>query len=311
VGVSSADPLSTGVLFKSGYREHVYKGTWTGANVAAGALGGTYILTAVSTDYVEYTFFGTGIEFHTSHAYSPFTATVLLDGSAYSGSATVAYNGGTVPTWTGGVFTCGGTNGASLQISSLTLGVHTVRLIKSTPTDSVYFTGVSVITPIHAVKSNLYADLQNTLPVGSCSLMDSRTTSAIKESTPAKKAWVQAFGLTASPSTSVVLWLPIADLSTTIKTGNGAIEVTVMLFATSSVTSYTAAFSVMVDGERHPSFLSAARYLYSGAYDTITYSMILPVSAGVHKVDAVWWSENTGLTISAQGIRRSMTVKEL
>jgi hypothetical protein len=310
VGVASADPLSTGILFKSGYREHVYKGTWTGANVAAASLGGTYIITAITTDYVEYTFFGTGIEFHTSYAGSPFTATVLLDGSAYSGSATVAYNGGTVPTWTGGVFTCGGTNGASLQISSLTLGVHTVRLIKSTPTDSLYFTGVSVITPIHSTKSNLYADRQNTLTVGSCSLMDSRATSPIKEILPAKKAWAQAVGIAPAPTTTSTS-APIPDMSVTIKTSGGPIEVIYAVSAYLSASSSPAYFAPFVDG------MTASGYLVvSGSSSSVATAgtcsgvVIVPVAAGTHKVD-IYWGTDGGVTVTNPGTRRILTVREL
>jgi len=315
IGQSSIDPLSTGCLFKANSRELVYVGAnWVSPLVLnTPSLSGFHANTPTNGEYFEYTFFGTGVEIHTTYNVSIWTASVQVDGVSYSGAATLGYVSTPVPTWTGGVFTTGGGRGASLQISGLTLGAHKVRLTKTTATDFMYITGVSVITPIHAVKSNLYADLQNTLPVGSCSLTDSRKTSMVKEILPAQKAWAQAVGVASGPSTTAAYAspVPMPDMSVTVSTSGGALDI-----------GFVATLSNNISGGGNVFVFIYVNGVPCGVPITLittvatqlivsTNRVIVPCAKGVHKVDMYWASSNGSPVSTAYGTSRILTVQEL
>ena len=200
-----------------------------------------------------------------------------------------------------------------IKYSGLTLGVHKIKIIINSGTQFMYSDVVDIITPIHAVKSNLYADMQNTLPVGSCALTDSRKTSAVKEILPSQKAWVQAVGIASGATTTSASGVPVPDMSVTIKTSGRPILISYCICGYTGATSSPIYVAPYVDG-----VLSQAGIwmVISGDHSTAatssacSNSFVVPVSAGVHKVDLMWCTDS-GVTATTGGQRRTLTVQEL
>lgn len=74
-----------------------------------------------------------------------------------------------------------------IEFTGLSLGLHTITIQRSAGTGNFGFGGVFVITPIHSARSSSPADLQNTLPVGSCALSDSRLTGMVESEQPKRR----------------------------------------------------------------------------------------------------------------------------
>jgi hypothetical protein len=310
VGNSTAgiETISQGVLRKEiSQREAVYVGGGWALPVIypATAVGGWQTYTGTATQYFEYTFFGTGFEVR-SYSQSGSTWTIQVDG-AYP-SAVTYYGGFNSYTAGSGALTSNAsTAGSGYRVVGLTLGVHKVKVALTSGT-YIYTEALDIITPIHAVKSNLYADLQNTLPVGSCSLMDSRKTSMIKEILPAQKAWAQAVGL-ATVTTSAGSGVPMPDMSITIKTSGGPLFISYCAGVSTDAVGGQVPISIYVDGV-------ATGFQKNMRTQVASYSIptgdqaIVPVSAGTHKVDLYWFYASGGTAATATAMR-NLTVQEL
>lgn len=160
--------ISTGVLKKMPLREYLYVDVgagWaiSGVDTVSFDCGFNLNTNAVG-DYVEYTFFGTGIEI-TGLAQPSLVSnfTISIDGSSnLSGFTTNLLQTSTGPTFTPstGVFT--GTPAAQekykISVSGLTLGAHTIRVTQNTAATPLYLDGFDIITPIH-VSHNIAGSL--------------------------------------------------------------------------------------------------------------------------------------------------------
>ena len=299
--------MSSGVLSKCPVRELVYVGTFGGGvvnNTANDSPFGWAVTSSTATDYVQYTFFGSGFELMATISTGPSVWTVWVDGSQYLGSATA----NTGSSWSAPAWTM--TNQSRLKVTGLSLGVHTVKLVLSGTFTNARLCAFSVITPIHAVKSNLYADLQNTLPVGSCSLTDSRKTSLIKEQLPQVKSFAQAIGVTSGPTVTSSSLIPAADLSTSLKTNGGPVEISYNASMYHSVAATLCTCQVYVDGAAvvTPKVVSSpgagATYVFE-----VSDSIILTLSAGYHKIDCYVATGASTLTLCTTD--RSLVVREL
>lgn len=310
VGNSTAgiETISQGVLRKEiSQREAVYVGGGWALPVIypATAVGGWQTYTGTATQYFEYTFFGTGFEVR-SYSQSGSTWTIQVDG-AYP-SAVTYYGGFNSYTAGSGALTSNAsTAGSGYRVVGLTLGVHKVKVALTSGT-YIYTEALDIITPIHAVKSNLYADLQNTLPVGSCSLMDSRKTSMIKEILPAQKAWAQAVGL-ATVTTSAGSGVPMPDMSITIKTSGGPLFISYCAGVSTDAVGGQVPISIYVDGVT-TGFQKNMRTQVASYSIPTGDQAIVPVSAGTHKVDLYWFYASGGTAATATAMR-NLTVQEL
>jgi hypothetical protein len=310
--------VGTGVLRKNNTRENVYVGTWLGPTLdVPNQDSGFWVRTLVATSYGQYTFFGTGIVLSGCCAGGvAANSSITIDGvSNLSGYTTSLVQSSTGITWTASTGAIGGTSAVTgyfrVSISGLPLGVHTFKVVQNTTTDTCYIGALDIITPIHSTKSNLYADLQNTLPVGSCSLMDSRKTSMIKESLPAQKAWAQAVGIATTATISVInTFVPMPDMSTTIKTSGSPVYISFFVNTQSLGGTMDLYFAIFVDGiQKAP---VSNQYLENGTYvdhGTSSGSMIVPLSSGVHKVDLYWKAPSTNGQV--MGSDRILTVQEI
>jgi hypothetical protein len=308
--------ISKGVLRKVNTREMVYVGSWSFLSLDPAYESGYSSYTAdATTSYFEYTFFGTGFNFRCQGGTGAGATswTVSLDGpsntnwSAYTSSI----SSGTTATWTASSGTLSVPTAAAkfaLFVSGLPLGFHKIRFQKASGAYNTYFESLDIITPIHSYKSNLYADIQNTLPVGSNSLMDSRKTSMIKESLPAQKAWAQAVGIFSDPTQSSTTKIPLTDMSVTIKTNGGPLKIDYTVCIKHDGVGQSMRTAVYVDGVA----VTGDKIIHQQVANLISIlsdSVIVPVSAGVHKVD-VYWSTSTS-TATAFGTNRNLTVQEL
>jgi hypothetical protein len=267
--------------------------------------GGWAVRSSTIGETYSYTFWGTGFDL-TGHGSSGVASgTISIDGSLYTGAASVT----NTATWTPGTSTFTLASAACdgrIRVTGLSLGLHKVTLTVAA-VQSLNIPNIDIITPIHSTKSTLYADLQNTLPVGSCSLMDSRKTSLIKETLPSQKAWAQAVGVTSGPTTTSTSAVPLTDLSTTVKTSGGMLDISYSVTQMHSTGGQVNFFVVFVNGLQQGVHRSMTA---PGTNYPLTVSdrIIVPVSAGVHKVDVYWWT--SAATATAQTTQRSLLVQE-
>jgi len=332
VGTVGVPNISTGVVRKNNTREVSYvNGTggtsdWTiGIDVVNEASG--FSMTSDRTNaYADFIFFGTGVDFRYFAATNRSSSIqISLQNLSTNGSllaatttnfATATFSQYGIGSFTSstGILSQNGTNtgGSGLRISGLPLALYKIRVLNNTASSFVSVTNFDIITPIHSAKSNVYADLQNTLPIGSCAISDNRKTSAIKEALPVQKAWAQAIGTTPSPSpgvtTTATTFVPCPDMSVTLKTNGGRLRIAYSICTLHSVSGASQEFQIYVDGVA----VGTEKYtLAPGVSASVDTSDVIsiPVSAGVHKVELYWHTSSGILT----GYRdyRTLLVEEL
>ena len=170
--------ISQGVIRKQASREMIYVGAgWTASlGPFSTVAGGNRTLTSTASDYIEYTFYGTGF-IHQGNVNTGQDFLTQIDGNALtaanfpsvtvSTSANYTYNNSTGRTTTGA-----NANNVTLAVTGLSLGVHTVRFTNQVASN-YQMHNFDIITPIHTYNTK----------VGSLSLLDTRKTSPIQEKT--------------------------------------------------------------------------------------------------------------------------------
>lgn len=301
--------VSAGVLRKIGMREVVYTGTWSTAIAANDNRFDSAFNTQTSTSAstFSYQFFGTGIEWNgaTAAGAPAWNVTVTIDGST-------SYTGVLMQTGSGLSFSAGVITGTSsadgkmrLRITGLSLGSHTIKITTSTST-FVYSDSFDIITPIHSTKTNFQSDIQNTLPVGSCAISDNRKLTPSKDALPAQKAWAQASGVTSSPTTTATALVPMPDMSVSVKTGVGMLDIRFVAALTSNTTAANYC-QIFVDGNPVGNQIGTSEFS-AGFLINYSNSILVPVGAGTHKVD-VYWYTSAG-TLTAFTTLRNLQVRE-
>jgi hypothetical protein len=339
---SGTDTIATGVMRKGGIREFIYvDGTggnsWatTTAQLTPTHPGGWEMGSNHLNSYIEYTFVGTGFDFRFSPAANrstniAVTLNTVAVNASYPGAAGITYSVyGTGATFGGGaanttaLLSTVGSNildqndassivGAGFRISGLPFGKYTLRFNQAAASTANTYLEVNcldIITPIHSAKSNLYADLQNTLPVGSNAISDNRKTTPIKETLPSQKAWAQAWGVVASPTLSGTSSLPMPDMSVTIKTSGGALDISYMASLLNPTLSANYIL-VLVDGVRPYTNYSLASTTVANTWHVLSDQFIYPVAAGTHKIE-LYWQQSAAGTLQNDATQRHLVVKEL
>jgi hypothetical protein len=310
VASSDLGAISTGTLRKSISREFVYveggTGTtnWTHSVVDTNWLGAAYVSTDRQNAYFEYTFFGTGFDLRTiSDTNRSSSQTVSLNGvalnSSYPGAGSI-----NVSTYGAGI-NFGGqsadssyllsavanseldTNNATVTnggftVSGLPLGLYTLKVNNNTASTYQLWSAIDVITPIHSPDSQEPMNLQNTLPVGSQAIGDLRGFGDIDSLDIPN--WSKVNNIT-SATTTAGIFVPIADMSTVIKTSGNPIEIIFDAQWYQTVAS-TVFFAMYVDGalvEEWAINPGASNKQYA---DTFYHKM--PVSKGVHHIQIFW-----------------------
>lgn len=323
--IAGFNTINTGLLRKQAVRELVYTGTWTGPTIGPATWSGGFYLTdsAASGNAAQYTFYGTAFECRID-APTGTNLTFTIDGSnllsvsnsspvggiGWTGSLAMGGYGGSATTTlsSGNITYSSGSTSAGVWVTGLPLGLHTVKVSSNntTPFDVLAF---DIATPIHSVKSNLYADLQNTLPVGSNAISDDRQIQPVKSALPATKAWAQALGVVNGPTVTTSATVPVPDLSCTIKTSGGPLKISynIVYFPAASVNAYATSY-IYVDGVVYGSGKLQQASTTSQQDLLLTDSLIVPVAAGVHRVEILWLA--TGGNATASGTARNLTVEE-
>lgn len=307
---AGASTVGAGILRKSSLREFVYTGSGWTLDTNLGSVAGWRTMNETALSVASCTFFGTGFEFRFSTPTVSSTATLAVDGSTNLSSFTTgSYGNVTSFVASTGVITSNGTGsyGNGVKVSGLTLGLHTVTFtVNSTLTSYWGIEALDIITPIHSVRSNIYTDLQNTLPIGSCSFSDDRLFTPIAQALPAQKAWAQAVAVAVTPSTTSTTSIPMPDMSCSVRTSGGALKLSFVtqVYIGSIANAY---FQFYVDGV--PVGVNIAYYQSTaGGLTVVSNSAIIPVAAGVHKVDVYWYTSSG--TLTAYGTGRILTVEE-
>lgn len=310
--IVGSDVNAAGILRKVGSRELVYSGTWAGPSIDAGFGSGFNIQTTTVGSYLEYTFFGTGFEFKTFLPTAAYNVTVSVDGSSNLSAFTTGVTTASAVTLTASTGVVSGTGnstyGNSIKVSGLSLGLHKVRITQNVTTAALYPDCFDIITPIHSTRSNLVADFQNTLSVGSCALSDNRQTSIVKTTDRPRKNWAQASGVAVGPSTTSTFPVPMPDMSVTFNSTGGRAFVSYDFnwFITSLnwyITSQVYVDGVAVGTPKLVQAYGSGQVLIQGD------QFFLNLSPGVHKIDVYWYVNNgTGTAYQNQ---RNLTVGEV
>lgn len=317
--------IATGVLRKvASQREASYVNGAGGSTDWTLNIGTASFVSAINaetnrTGYMEYTFFGTGFElrFATSSNRSA-NISVSLQSLSTSGSllsATTANFPSLVSSvyGTGAAFAsgtldqndAGTTNGAGMRISGLPLGEWKVRFTNNSAGSLIDIQTLDIITPIHAPKSDIPFDMQNTLPVGSLGISDNRKLSPVKSESPNKNI-SQAFGVTSAPSTTSTVYVPCPEMSVIHLNRSGKLKVSYTINAQHNSTASLARYSIFIDG------MQVSQKDFNPPANSpmlISDSQIVNIAPGTHKIDIYWLV--TGNTSSLVTTQRVLTVEEV
>jgi hypothetical protein len=317
--------LSAGVLRKSGLREFNYvnggANNWSVADDNNNPQGLVIGSNQLQTNcYVETSFFGTGCEIYIllQNAIAFGTTTVSVNGlSNFTGIGTLYTGAVTGMTFTAATGSLSGTpvgNGyGKIVINGLSLGLHRVRFTTTTganPSEK-YFSGIDVITPVHSPQSDSKTENQNTLPVGSQGISDSRLLSLVKSESPKKFRGV-ATDLGSNSSTSSASLIPMLDMSITVPSPGTWFELgfqgnfqPIGAFNDQAITQfYINGIAVGKQGYTRPASSTAA-------FVMCTQTHLVYLSKGTHKIDMYWGVAGTTVLVSGGNIGRQLTVKEL
>ena len=299
--------VAQGCIKKHHSREWTYTGSWF---IITGAIGdydgGIVADTNTNGDTARYTFYGDALSLKFSLGNTG-TGTVTLDGSTnLSGFTTgLVGSGGSFTAATGALVGDTGLN-AVLNISGLTLGLHTI-VIQNTSVADLIINSIEFHTPIHFPVLNK-PDVQHTAPTGNASLNDLRKFDLVEEDLP---NYAIAKGVVGTPNTTsnVLVWCP--DMTVKIKTNGRPIEVNFKTGVSASG-SNSVYFVILVDNVRILTSNSdehTQSFGPSAAIENITLSEIIEVPAGVHTV-SIHWRVSAGTGTLRQD-ERVLTVKEL
>jgi hypothetical protein len=290
------DTIGTAVLRKQNVRELTYVGAGISALLSVGnCLSGTQLFSLTNADYAQYTFFGTGFEFRYSvGAGGADTATVTVDGSTnLSGFTTSVYGAGSTFTAATGLISAPANSlSHGITVRGLTLGLHTVRVTKTSGAGNWFWEAFDIITPIHSPKSNLYSAAQNTLTVGSQGIEDLRKIKALEQITD-QKAVSQATGVVSNPTTTSLTPVPCPDMSVTHVSKTGRIRLSYAVVRSHNAVANTA-IQPYVNGQAVGELTRIAHSV--GFINCTSDSFVVNVPVGVNKVDLYWYAFDAGTT---------------
>jgi len=315
------DTIPTGVIRKSNVREMLYaNGTggstdWTiGGPTPSSYASGFETFSDRLNAFFEYTFLGFGFEFRfASTASRSSNISVTLNGLAatvVNFPSLVSSVYGTGVTFSAGVLDqndASTTVGAGFRLSGLPFGKYTVRFNNNSASSYLHTNLIDIITPVHSPKINQPGDLQNTLPIGSCAIGDSRKFSSTSVKTLAN--WAQARGITSAATTTSTSFVPVPDMSVSIKTSGNPVQVSYNVASTINAAGQTVDFIVYIDGVSLASSRTQLMPSLSGYRQTATCAVIVPLAEGFHKIDVYWVV--SGNTATAVDVTRQISVMEI
>lgn len=302
---------ATGILRKPITRETAFVGTWTFGSIDGSNLCGWNIFTSTNGDYIQHRFFGTGFDYRTVGGASTYTATVEVDGSTNLSSFTTGSYGAIASfvAATGVYTTSAGasTYGNGVYVSGLTLGWHTVRITKTSGAGSMNPEALDLITPTHAYSNVVPYDRQNTYPVGSLSIADTRKFSPVSIENLVG-AVSNAVGITSGPTTTSSALLPVPDLSVKHLSQTGRIKVSYSITAQNSSVGAGWSYQIFIDGVAFGNVKSETAAV-ANSIQTTADTKVFYVAPGERKIDVFW--NTTGGTLTATGTNRDLLIEDI
>lgn len=313
IGGAGLLAVSTGVMRKSLLREIQFTGTWTDGGIDTTNYASGYDIDASATNSTaKYTFYGTGVELRL-----PFISTFVvnqtlsIDGSSnLSGFTTSLVSGTTGVTFTASTGVLSGTPAATslgnvVSISGLTLGLHTITLTTNAATRQ-FIDSFDVITPIHAYVSK-NTELQSTLLTGSCSLNDTRKTSALPKLTNRFRA--VALGQFNTPTTTSTAYIQCPNMVVSVPSQGSWFRLGFTGNAQNNTTNGGVFFQFFVNGEP-TGVVSREDVGVAGRDSNRSLQHLVYLSPGIHQV-SVNWAVGSGTGGMTGSIYRSITVEEI
>lgn len=318
------DTISTGTLRKilSQREASFIDGTGGTTSWAAGGpslstssfVGGWSLFTDRLNAQMKYTFFGTGFDMRFRPDTNRSTSvSVQIDGLA---ATTANFPSLTSSVYGGVAFSAGVLNqnatavtGAGFVLNGLPLGLHTLTINNNVASSLMMVEALDIITPVHSPKSSIYSDLQNSLPIGSCGISDNRKITPVKDALPSQKGWAQAVGIANNPTTTSSVFVPMPDMSCTVKTSGGRLRVTYVARLLNNTVGVELSTAIFVDGVQIGPPSDATEPVANYSVNMVGCQTI-PVAPGTHKVDVYWQCPNGG-TLNAASTARYLLVEEL
>ena len=314
-GTGGSENLATGILRKGVTREFIYNGTWT-LTQNSNEIGGHNIVSTTTGDYVEYTFWGTGLDVRFGATTATASWQFAIDGVTNlsgAGYTTSSYGVGVTSfTASTGTLVSSGTNsnGNGVRISGIPLGLHTIRITKTAGAGNVFFSAMDIITPIHDQRANGPIVIGNTMNIGSQGIGDKRSLRSADIVDVQKFSKVQ--GMTSGPTTTSTTLVPATDMMVPIYLERASrVKISAMISSdNSNGTSSANDFAIYVDGIQ----LQDTWRTFSGTggvrpTQTLNDSVVL--SAGFHLIFLMWKvSSGTG-TLDAKERVLNVEVQEM
>lgn len=315
---AASENIGTGVLRKHVLREMIWTGTWDTQSLTYDEIGGFEMYNGNSAGTaMTITFFGTGFELrhvantsgHTSNVQVTANG-VNLTTANFAGLASTSYGGSSFNTSTG-ILAANAANNvhSGSSITGLPMDLYTVKF--TVGSGHFFINALDIITPIHAVKSNVTLGAQNTQMVGSCALSDTRKSTPVKDILPEAKAMAQAFGIISGPTMSSATYAPVPDLSVNVKTTGGALDI----YAGVSISNASTFANIAIYVNGSLVGIPVGQGTTSTA-KLLTNRIIVPISAGTHSIKVYWNAESASTitsvaTTTPAGPNRFLIVREL
>lgn len=309
--------VSQGVIRKMALREVSYQNAMQSITIdtTLSNCGFRVAGNSASGTQAEFTFFGTGVEYHgITQNGETVNYNALIDGLALNSGAnaqatsTFQANGVTGLSFSAAGQVTGvvaGSGNVFIRISGLPLGKHTIRMTNNVGTGNTFFDSFDVITPIHAVKSSGQLVLQNTLSVGNQGINDRRTfgTQLIKTQNNCQTISYNNLG-----SITLTTYIPLTDAVATVKTTGAPIEIAYSAVVRMQTAGQTVFTQLFVDGR---AVGNEKRFnAPSAQFCTIADSITVPLATGEHTI-LIMVRVSGGTADSATDMYRTLDIKEL
>jgi hypothetical protein len=312
---ASVHSIGSGLLRKTATREFTYLGaSWSVGFSPAANIAGYEAGSNASGSARELSFYGTGFEIRGEAGGSLANNVQLsLNGvnltlANFPSLVSSSTSGWTFTNTTGVLnMTTGSGDGHMMRVSGLPLALYRLRIQNNT-TSVHWIDTVDVITPVHSpVASNV--EIQNTLPIGSCAIADSRKRSPVESLVERQKFRGVATGVTSSPTTTSTTVIPLPDMSLTVPSKGGWFKVDFGANASNNgannqIIMQLYANSAPVSGTRWVVEVPTANRNFP-----VNLSKQIYLPAGVHKLD-MYWRVNGG-TATLSGSDSELTISEI
>jgi hypothetical protein len=166
------------------------------------------------------------------------------------------------------------------------------------------FSALDIITPIHSPNRSFF-NQQNTLPIGSCALSDSRNVFPLITN----KYRGIAKGVTSNPTNTSTSLVPMPEMSLTVPSNGAWFEISASLRLVSNTSNGATFAAIFINGIQLPNFVLGVRIGTGGNSSYTAGSTLVYLTKGTHKID-IYWGVGSGTTGTAATTDRELIVQE-